>query len=326
MKMSNKLKIILFVIALVALYLIIYLVPKISGALISTYTVEYGELRTEDETEGFIVRNETVYVAASGGTEDRYIKEGALVRRGNKVMSISGNSDRKISSKYEDILSRLGKNAISTSDYVAVDGGIIAYCADGYESILTPDTMEKYTLEDFEKLDQDSVVDLKRDNVAKGEPVFKTVDRTQWYLVCFIDKKNRDRYAVGNEVTVDFGNGDTVYFDIETLDNMDGKTRVILTSDYYFDKFTSLRRADISLVTSDSMGLIVEDGSITTKKGQKGVYVKTSTGKYSFVPIQIIDDNGTNCVVKDTYFYDSDGNMFSTLENYDEVLKNPDNK
>ena len=57
------------------------------------------------------------------------------------------------------------------------------------------------------------------------------------------------------------------------------------------------------------MGLIVEDDSITTKKGQKGVYVKTSTGKYSFVPIQIIDDNGTNCVVKDTYFYDSDGNM-----------------
>ena len=56
----RKKPILLFVIALVTLYVIIYIVPGVTGALISSYTAVYGQLRVTDETTGYLVRNETV--------------------------------------------------------------------------------------------------------------------------------------------------------------------------------------------------------------------------------------------------------------------------
>lgn len=76
----KKKPILLFVIAIVALYAIIYIIPSVTGALISSYTAEYGELKVSDETTGYIVRNETVYLASSAG-ELVYKDDGGAVCR-----------------------------------------------------------------------------------------------------------------------------------------------------------------------------------------------------------------------------------------------------
>ncbi len=51
MSKFRKKPILIFVIALIALYIIIYIIPKVTGALVSSYTVEYGELKVADETQ-----------------------------------------------------------------------------------------------------------------------------------------------------------------------------------------------------------------------------------------------------------------------------------
>ena len=86
----RKKPILLFVIALVTLYVIIYIVPGVTGALISSYTAVYGQLRVTDETTGYLVRNETVYTASAGGEINRYMEEGDLVRQGASIMEING--------------------------------------------------------------------------------------------------------------------------------------------------------------------------------------------------------------------------------------------
>ena len=323
MSKIKKKPIVFFVIALIALYIIIYIIPKVTGALVSAYTVEYGELKVADETKGFLVRNEKVYISATSGKENRYIKGGTLVRSGTTVMEVTGNSESEVGAEYTDMLTRLGNDAISTSDFSVAEGGVVSYYADGYEGKIRPDNMEKGTYEYYSKLSQDNVVNLARNAVAKGEPVFKIADRTKWYIVCFIDKKHLDRYTVGQEVTVEFED-DFVRAKVYKADEQDGKGRVILVTDYYYEKFAKTRVADISLVTDSGRGLIIENSSITEEKGMPGVYVKNKTNDYNFVPIQVIVSDGEKSLVKDTFFHDTKKDKtYDTIEIYDVVLKDP---
>lgn len=322
MKNIKKKPIILFFIAVIALYVIIYIVPKVTGALVSSYTASYGELRIADETDGWLVRNEKVYTAGNGGSVNRYIKAGTLIRRGTSVMEISGKGGGEIDEAYTDLLSRLGDSAVETEDYTAQDGGIVCYYADGYEGRLTPDTMEKGGLSYYGKVTQDAVMDLKRDTAAAGEPVFKIVDRTKWYLVCFVEESSRDRYEEGQEIQVAFED-DTVRMDVRSVKKMDGKVRIILETDYFYKGFASTRAAKVSLITYEQRGLLVENDSITEEKGQQGVYVKIRSGDFVFVPIEVIKTDGVHSLVTDGTFTDEEGNLISTVEIYDEVLKNP---
>ena len=323
MSKFRKKPILIFVIALIALYIIIYIITKVTGALVSSYTVEYGELKVADETQGYLVRDEQVYVSAASGKANRYIKGGTLVRAGTTVMEVTGSSESEVSAKYTDMLTRLGGDAVSTSDFSVAKGGVISYYADGYEGKIRPDNMENGTYEYFSKLSQDNVLDLARNSIAKGEPVFKVADRTKWYIVCFIDKKNLGRYTKDQEVTVEFED-DFVRAKVYKADEQDGKGRVILVTDYYYEKFARMRVADISLVTDSGKGLIIENSSITEEKGMQGVYVKNKTNDYYFVPIKVIVSDGEKSLVKDTYFYDKETDKtYDTIEIYDVVLKEP---
>lgn len=323
----NKLKkrpLILFVIALIGLYVIIYIIPTVTGALVSSYTVEYGEMKIADQTDGYLVREETVYVAGSGGSANRYIENGTLVRGGTTVMEVSGSGGSEVDAKYTDMLARLGSDAVSTADYTVKKGGVVSYYADGYESKIRPDNMEKGSYSYYSKLSQDSVVNLERKTVAQGEPVFKVVDRTQWYLVCFVPLSSMERYEEGMSVTVEFED-DFVEAQVYSVsEDKDGQhARIILSVGNYYDKYTQMRVCSVSLVTYENRGLLVESGSIVEEKGQQGVYVKNKTNDYIFVPIKVYASDGEYALVADTMYQDEEGEQVMTVEIYDQVLKNP---
>lgn len=321
----SKLKgkpILVFIIAIIVLYIIIYIIPKVTGALVSSYTVEYTELKSSDETTGYLVRDEKVYTSAVSGKANRYIEGGTLVRVGTTVMEITGNSESEIAAKYTDVLTRLGDDAIASSDFTVETGGVVSYYADGYENKIRPDNMEKGTYEYFSKLSQDNVVNLMRNSIAKGEPVFKIADRTKWYIVCFIDKEHLNRYEEGQEVSVEFED-DFVRAKVYKADEQDGKGRIILSTDYYYEKFAKTRVAEISLVTYSGKGLVIENSSLTEEKGMQGVYVKSKSNEYHFVPVQVIQTDGEKSLVEDTSFLDDKGKVHDTIEIYDEILKEP---
>lgn len=313
--------ILIFVLVLVALYVVIYVIPTVTGALKSSYTAEYGELKTYDEMDGYFVKNEQVYFAGNGGTENRYIKEGKLVRKGTTIMAVNGNSDSEKDNKFESIRTGIGDAKVKTTTYETVAEGIVSYYADGYESELTPKTMENKTYNYYNSLKNDNTVKLLRDKVSKGDPVFKIVDRSGWYIVCYAPKNHKSRYVKDDKVTVELDGDTSIVGKVYKVSTESGKAKLIIKTDYDYDKFATERVASVKTITSDTMGIVIYNSSITKKNGHEGVYVKQKTGEYKFTRIQIISTNGKKSVIRQSYFYDSKGNSISSVKSYDEILR-----
>ena len=79
----------------------------------------------------------------------------------------------------------------------------------------------------------------------------------------------------------------------------------------------------MTVVASDSSGLLVTNKAIIKKHGKKGVYVKNKNGKYIFRQIKVIATDGKESVLKDAAFTTEDGQQITTVNVYDEVLRHP---
>lgn len=319
-------KVLLYLLVLLALYCVIYLVPKVTGLFTSTYVAQYGEIKTVDKTDGWIVRDEKVYVTPSGGTANKLIKDGQLIRKGTKIVEVSGDAKGSSSESISTVLERLGSNVAKTDSYTAEDGGIVSFYVDGYENKLNFDTMKKKKKDFFDNVNQDSVVELKDKKMAAGDPVYRIIDKAKWYLVVYIKPGHMDRYKKDEDVSViiDGKDEDAVDMTVYSVEKEGSEAKLILESNVYFPGFSNLRKAPVEIVTSNAKGLIIDTSSLTKKKGVEGVYIKDKQGKAVFVPVQVLAKNGDKAAITDSYFHDDDGNKIETVNPYDDVLKRPE--
>ena len=97
----------IYVIALITVLVIVYVLPSVAGLFDRSYVAKYGNVEVKDETEGYIVRNETVYTAGKAGTVKRTVTEGELVKGNSKVVKISGEGASSSSDKYDSLLKKM---------------------------------------------------------------------------------------------------------------------------------------------------------------------------------------------------------------------------
>ena len=311
-----------FVVAVIALILIIYIFPRVSDFFTSSYTLEYGELKLTDDAEACFVRNETVYTAGSSGQSNYYFDDNTLIRKYTAIMDLPEGYDGEPEEKFTAVTDKLGDKAVVTTDFIAQNGGILSYYADGYEAKLNSSTMEKISYEKFETIKACKVQELKRENIAKGEPVFKIVNRDNWYLVCFTDVKSEKRFNEGYPVDVEFEDYKLEGY-ISKVKKQGDKLRVIIEFDNYYENFAKKRTDNIKITTYDGKGLIVNNYSIVKEKKQQGVYVRNKKGEYDFIPVQVQLTDGEKSIVASEYYYDEKGQMTETVKIYDEILKKP---
>ena len=100
---------VIYVIALITVLVIVYVLPSVAGLFDRSYVAKYGNVEVKDETEGYIVRNETVYTAGKAGTVKRTVTEGELVKGNSKVVKISGEGASSSSDKYDSLLKKMKK-------------------------------------------------------------------------------------------------------------------------------------------------------------------------------------------------------------------------
>ena len=81
----------------------------------------------------------------------------------------------------------------------------------------------------------------------------------------------------------------------------------------------------MTVVARADEGLIVRNESIVEKNGVQGVYVVDKNDREHFTQVKIISTDGTCSVLKDTTFYDDEGNQVMTVDVYDTVLRHPEN-
>ncbi|QHI73207.1 hypothetical protein Ami3637_13220 [Aminipila terrae] len=290
MTKGKKRGLLLYMIVLISLGIITQLVPEVTGALTKTEILQYENMQITDEVKCYIVRNETVHLAANAGTINYYIENGVKVRKNTKILDITPHSASSETSEYADIVTRLGKTNVTLTQMNCAQTGIVSYYVDGYEGYFTPEKMATLKYKDVEGL-KIKPVNLTRKNTLAGEPLFKICENNYWYMIAWVDPSNIAKYEVGNSVKVDLPMGQ-VKANVEQMVDQGEKWLVIMKTTMFYEDFTKIRSTKANIITQDYSGIKVRNSSITTDKGVVGVYIKSKNGDFVFKPVKIITSDG----------------------------------
>ncbi len=319
---------IIFALIVAALYIYIYTIPEITGALIKTCTVEYGEMRIVKEVSAVIVRQETVYSAESSGNVSYYVSNNTKTRKGIKILEIYGDENQAV-------------NCPQT--------GVVSYYYDGYENVITPGSISnlKAIIPTESAIE---VKDLSCKKIQESEPLYKLITSDLFYTVFNVSPEEIDSYVTGSAVTLEFETGSVsakiseiipVYgepessAEAETAAETEGEAEavelpieeyiVVVSTAKYFADYDKLRQCNVNVVLRDDKGLLIPNTAIGEEDGNAGVYVKGIDGEYYFTRIKVINTDGTNSVVySDTFNVlreDGLSDIVSTISIYDEILK-----
>ena len=91
----------------------------------------------------------------------------------------------------------------------------------------------------------------------------------------------------------------------------------------YYEDFCSARKVDMTVVQSNTMGVIVDNECIVEKNGQQGVYVKTKDGDTYFRPIKVKITDGKQSVIYESIYVNDKYEQVETVRVYQEVLRHP---
>jgi putative membrane fusion protein len=294
-----------FILLCASLYIYIYVIPGISGALTRTAIISYGNLKVSDETTGFLVRNEVVLSANQSGSISYYVEEGLKTRKGTKVLDIYPSSG-------------------TPAGYACPSTGVVSYYIDGYEAYFTPENISNLEFSKLQEMDI-SLENTSRSKTGRTEPLYKLILDDVWYIVVLVSENNVDKYTLDSKVTIEFGDGNVDGYTTALIQKSAGWLAIVKT-DKYYKNFAKIRQASITVITEDYQGLIVPNTAITEENGQPGVYVKDLAGDYHFTRIKAITTDGNYSLVHSAYFYETDSQgaqiKIYTVEIYDEILRN----
>ena len=323
MKTFKKILAGLFICSLIALYVTIYIVPGVTEALTKTEILEYGNLKVTDSVMCYIIRSEKVYTAARAGEINYYIGDSVHVKKGARILSIERGmmSGEAGESEYAEIIERLGGGGVELADFVTEFNGLTSYYIDGYENYFTPEGMSGLRYDNVSELDT-GTVNVVRTWTAAGEPLYKICDNKEWYMACWVDAGNVSKYVMDKSVTVELPSGQVSAVIMNIIEDGD-RWLILLKTDKYYEDFTRVRSAPAVVVTSNYSGILVRNESMTVRGGEVGVLVKTKNGEYVFKPIKIITTDGEHSLVEVAYYTDDEDKRVSTVNIYDEILRNP---
>ena len=325
-KLNKKTKkaICIYAAALIILYLVIYILPKVTDVFETTQVLEPGNIKLAYDTTGYFIKEESVGIASETGDIEYLVEVGTAIKRGHELVAVKRDKDAGDKTpRFGEYTERLkGYDGLYKS-YDAPISGVFSLTVDGYEDYLTPSMVDKVKQETVEHLSYGSA-ELERKSVIKGEPIYKVTWDDYWYILCWVDEKTAETYTEGRSVILELPEGN-VKAKIQSIkkEKDSNDYRVVFYLNVYYEALSESRAEDISIVTSDNEGLIVDNKCIIEKDGKKGVYVVDKNGDYHFTPIKVIAYDEKQSVIEDVTFYDEEGYQVYTVDVYDEVLKNP---
>jgi len=238
--------------------------------------------------------------------------------------SLEGNNLEDLKAEQEMLTKKISDNV---SYITSPMSGIISYHVDGYESVLTPQNMVSMEKERLEK-EKSELTDLRGANAIENQPLFKIVDDSIWYMITWVNDDILSHYKEGKNIFFRFSDDEQVEGRVNKIIENKDKNMIIFELDEYVSNFYNIRKINLDVIAVNYEGLKIYRDSIVEKDGQKGVYVLDVNRQTHFKPIQIIGYDDTYAIVKDTVFYEGEGEnkkAISTIRLYDEVVRNAKN-
>lgn len=311
--------------ALIILYVVIYVVPKVTDLFETTQVLENGTLIISCDAEGYLVKDESINVASKNGTIKYKIDEGTVIKKDTDVLDYKNvdpeDADKTPRAKYEGVMENLrGYKGIDTSTRSPISG-VLSFTMDGNEAYFTIKNLKKITKDGVEGLSY-GTTELKRDDARKGEPIFKVSSAHKWYVICWISEEDAKAFEKGTAVTLQLPEGE-VNARVESVKEENGERRVIIYSNGYYKAFAQTRKADVTIVKSNNTGLICDNECIIEVDGVQGVYVVDKNGDYTFKPVNVTVTDGKQSVLSEKTFTNENYELVETVIVHDEVLRNP---
>ena len=252
--------------------------------------------------------------AASGDLtrlEDQSLSLKSLVYKREAAFGTENTGEEGISASIQEVQAQIdalnAQAAQDTSQVTAQRSGIFSAQVDGYESLLTPDTLEGFSPSELDSLAGQSV---SADTGAVG----KLITDTTWYFICPLTEEEAGRLTEGSTVQVRFSRdwSGQVPMTVERISAPEeGRVAVILSSTRFLSDTTLLRRQTVEIVFSSPSGIRVpksairvdqrqvedeETGEITTEN-VTGVYALIS-GRAEFKPVTVLAERDDYCLVE----------------------------
>ncbi len=198
--------------------------------------------------------------------------------------------------------------------------GVFVAETDGYESILTPESVEKMSAVDFEAINIEHEAFMP-ESLNAGDRVCKIVDNTQWYVAVLVDASYLEQFAPGKRVWIRLTDKSTERYEATVWSvsaQTDGKAVLAVACDYYVEGVYSMRKVNVEIISRLYEGFELVPAAIRVDEdGQTGVFVNVS-GIVHFRKIDILykDENLVIAAKSDENGY---------LKLYDEVIVNGKN-
>ena len=315
---------ILYLAVLVLLYIVIFQMPKMSDKFETTQVLENGTLEVSCEAEGYIVKDEAICVCSKTGTITYRVEDGTVVKKETKIESIEetdSDSESQIKSKYQKLLDKLQGYPLLQTSSLAPISGVFSMSMDGNEKYFCIDNLDKIKKEEAEDLSMKQV-NLQREKVNKGEPVYKISNDDAWYIITWVDKEDAGKYEEGQKVKITIGDS-TLDAKVRTIKRDGDFFKMVFYLNVYYEDFCSARKVDMTIVQSNTMGVIVDNECIVEKNGQQGVYVRTKDGDTYFRPIKVKITDGKQSVIYESIYVNDKYEQVETVRVYQEVLRHP---
>jgi hypothetical protein len=212
---------------------------------------------------------------ASGETVEATDEASALrsaVLRRSYAYAGTDELDASIASLESQIASLTATAAPYTTSITASKGGLFSSLVDGYESVLTPESLEDMTAADYRNL---------APQTASG--IGKMVYGSTWYFVTLMRESDTEKIAVGDSVTLRFQSGldRDLTMTIDRIGDVDsGQRLVVLSCDKYLDLTTLLRHQNAQIIFASYTGIRVPRSAVrvlwetTTDEDGEPVYLE----------------------------------------------------
>lgn len=307
-----------FTVVLTILFITTQYMPEFISSLTPKEVLKYGELVVSEKRNAIVVREDVVYRAKRAYRLKRKSEAGTQIKVGAKLFQC-----KPLSGDKSQIKKRAG-SCMMGEDGRAKHKGVFSTVIDGGEEFFTPDNIPKITKKNADDVDM-KLRRLEAKDVGRGEPICKISDNARWYIIFWTSKTAGKVYKKENIVDAEI-KGKILKSKIEDVSPDGESVRVVLSTSRYYRGFQSLRRIDLKLIRNRRFGILIKNSCMYEEGGTNFVDVLNKAGDIIKTPVKVLATDGKTSAVSSGKYYDSKGRLVETVENFDDILKNPKGK
>ncbi len=184
------------------------------------------------------------------------------------------------------------------SDINTTMSGIFSLNVDGYEQILTPESIFEYKVNDFNSLNEPEISQRTTNLVSAGESICKVVDNHIWYAMAVLSKAEAAQIKEKGSLILRFDSlpGAEVKASVSYISQEEEDSEnvvVVLKSDRYLEGVYGMRSGDMEIIVNRYVGYEVPIHSLRVIDDKTGVVISGGSSEI-FCECDVVYSNETD--------------------------------